>query len=175
MTSVQNISIEEYNEALENLQRASTLTPEDITIQQLIVKVKSEVSRLNANKNSFKGMFVQKKDKNDTPTNSIPNKEKEQKQAPPVIQPEAKQASVNENNSKSTKKEKQKSELKAIEMTPEQRKKNNEIWRMIHSYQGPEDGNYDYSLSYEIDLTKKVPQEVEDLGRFLFHPYYELS
>ena len=112
-------------------------------------------------------MFVQKKEKADSIPLSQSTKDKEQKQATvTTVQLDGKQTIASENTIKHIKKEKQKSDPGTVELTPEQRMKNNEIWRIIHNYQGPEDGSYDYSLSYEIDATKKVPQEVEDLGRF---------
>lgn len=65
LTADINAEIEHYKAAQDDLKRALEITPDDSIIQQLLNKIKSDMVRAKSSSQSFKGIFIDKKDKND--------------------------------------------------------------------------------------------------------------
>ena len=156
--------MEKYNVVLDNLKEAQIYLPTDIAISQLMEKTKLALSSLQKTEQPL-SLQIQS-----TPGNTSNNTTVAQNSADSNVSTSKDpgntlgnlQVSLTEAKSHIMK---LKDINKSTDICEQQVTKKNEVWHMLHPNESLENSNFDYTLSYEVDPKKKVPPEVEELGR----------
>ena len=140
------LGIGEHLEALKDLEVAAKHDPEDPVIREEMGRVVEEIKRLKQleKKNSFSGIFNKQQPTTSGKASVSPaeNKKKEEVSKSPDVKAGNKNNKNNENEG---------------DNRQEAGKKDNSNLQ-----------NMKYNLSYEVDPSAKIPNEINELGKYVF-------
>lgn len=180
----------EYRAARDDLKAAHKLDPKDQAIEQLYAKVRNELTSIERSQGIYvndsggpgdtkkvdkpapeehksKPKVVEEKKtqgnnvKNKHPEKVVPSKKNEK-----ADKVEIKQEKVIREKREEEKREETTSTLHTESGEADGKVDGNEVWKMLHGDVDPNSQDFSYSLSFEIDPKAKVPEEIQEFGRY---------